>query len=104
MWLTMLAAGLATYATRLSFIVWAHRASPPQWVTRPLRLVPAAVLSALVVPAVLAPQDVVQLWPPHPRWLAAPAAIFIAWKTRSVLVTLVVGMSVLWLAGLLLPA
>jgi branched-subunit amino acid transport protein len=101
--LTLLAAGMATYLTRLSFIALAHRGAAPAWITRPLRLVPAAVLSALILPAVLAPQGVVQLWPLTPRALAGSAAVLVAWKTRSILSTLVVGMSVLWLASLLLP-
>jgi branched-subunit amino acid transport protein len=101
--LTLLAAGIATYLTRLSFIALAHRGTAPAWIIRPLRLVPAAVLSALVLPAVLAPQGMVQLWPLSPRALAGMVAVLVAWKTRSILLTLVVGMSVLWLAGLLLP-
>ena len=44
-----------------------------------------------------------QLWPLSPRALAGVAAVLVAWKTSSILLTLVVGMSVLWLAGLLLP-
>jgi branched-subunit amino acid transport protein len=103
MGLTLLAAGIATYLTRLSFIALAHRGTAPAWITRPLRLVPAAVLSALILPSVLAPQGMLQLWPLSPRTLAGMAAVLVAWKTRSVLLTLVVGMSVLWLAGLLLP-
>jgi branched-subunit amino acid transport protein len=103
MWLTLLAAGSATYLIRLSFIALAHRGTPPAWITRSLRLVPAAVLSALILPAVLAPQGVMQLWPPSPRTLAGMAAVLVAWKTRSILLTLIVGMSILWLAGLLLP-
>lgn len=83
MWLTLLAAGSATYLIRLSFIAFAHRGTAPAWITRPLRLVPAAVLSALILPAVLAPQGALQLWPLSPRALAAMAAVFIAWKTRD---------------------
>jgi branched-subunit amino acid transport protein len=101
MWLTIAAAGTATYLTRLSFIALARRGAPPAWLARPLRLVPAAVMSALIAPAVLAPHGALMLWPVNPRALAAVAAVVVAWKTRSVLLTLVVGMSVLWLAGLL---
>lgn len=101
-WVVLAAGGLATYLTRLSFIALAHRGAPPAWVSRPLRFVPAAVLSALIFPAVVTPQGTFEFGTAIPRALAAVAAVVVAWRTRSVLLTLVVGMGVLWLATALL--
>ncbi len=101
-WVVLIAGGLATYLTRLSFIALAHRGAPPAWVTRPLRFVPAAVLSAIILPEVLTPSGTFDAAPAVPRLLAALAAVIVAWRTRSVLLTLVVGMGVLWLATALL--
>ncbi len=101
-WIVLVAAGLVTYLTRLSFIALAHRGAPPAWVSRPLRFVPAAVLSAIIFPAVLTPRDSFDLALAAPRLLAACVAVIVAWRTRSVLLTLVAGMGVLWLAAALI--
>ncbi len=47
---------VVTYAIRLSFLVFGHRASFPHWLQRALHYVPAAVLSAIIVPMALQPQ------------------------------------------------
>ena len=47
---------VVTYGIRLSFLVFGHRLTFPRWLERALRYVPAAVLTALVVPMALAPQ------------------------------------------------
>jgi branched-subunit amino acid transport protein len=101
-WVVLAAGGLATYLTRLSFIALAHCGTPPERVSRPLRFVPTAVLSALILPAVVTPQGSLEFGMAMPRVLAAAAAVVVAWRTRSVLLTLVVGMGVLWLATALL--
>ena len=46
----MVAAGLLTYGIRLSFIALMGRITVPDWFQRALRFVPAAVLSAIIVP------------------------------------------------------
>jgi branched chain amino acid efflux pump len=103
-WAVLIAGGLATYITRLSFIALAHRGPPPAWVARPLRFVPAAVLSAIILPEVLTPGGAFEVGLAVPRVLAALAAVIVAWRTRSVLLTLVAGMGVLWLVAALLGA
>lgn len=93
-WTTIVLAGLGTFAMRASFLAVAHRlvAVPPR-VHRLLRQIPPAALAALVMPAVLRPAadfDLVQARVP-----AAIAAALVAWRTRNVALTLVVGMGVL---------
>jgi branched-subunit amino acid transport protein len=62
-------------------------------VGRWLRYVPAAVLAALVVPPVLAPQGYLEVG--LQAWaLLAGAAI--GWRTRNVLWTILGGMAVYW--------
>ncbi len=96
LWLTILAAGFGTWLLRLSFIeAWQWLAVPPL-LDRALRYVPAAVMAALVVPALVRPEGVVDLSPDNLRLLAGLAAAAVAWKTRNVLLTLAVGMTALW--------
>ena len=98
-WLIILAAAAGTYALRLSFVLLVGRgdgAPPPAQGV--LRFVPAAVLAALVVPALVS----LSVSPsPHlvydPAKLAAGGlAALVAWRTEDVLATIGVGMVALW--------
>lgn len=99
-WLAIVAAGLCTYALRLSFILLLGRVDtvPPRLVGV-LRYVPAAVLAALVAPAILSLSVVPTLTFQFemPKLVAGGVAILVAWRTESVLATIGVGMVVLWL-------
>ena len=49
-WITMIIAGVLTYVQRLSFIIIFERTEVPESVRRALRLVPPAVLTAIITP------------------------------------------------------
>lgn len=90
-WLAIVAAGAGTYALRASFLVTAHRLTAlPPWVHRILRQIPPAALAALVAPAVLRPDGQLALL--GPRAGAGLLAAVVAWRTRNVALTLVVGL------------
>jgi branched-subunit amino acid transport protein len=92
-------AGMAvvTYFTRYAMIAALGR-EMPAWLRRWLRYVPPAVLAALVAPAALAPQGRVEIGPP--AWAVLAGAV-VAWRTRSVLWTILGGMAAFWLLRLL---
>ncbi|MGB9641053.1 MAG: AzlD domain-containing protein [Anaerolineales bacterium] len=96
-WLILILGGLATYLTRLSMILLFSRWEIPTWLQRALRLVPAAVFSAIIAQEVLTQNGELNLALGNPRILAAALATVVAWKTRSVLLTILVGMVTLWL-------
>jgi branched-subunit amino acid transport protein len=93
-WVAVLGAAVGTFAMRASFLVVAHRMAvlPPR-VRRVLRQIPPAALSALVVPAIVAPAGTVDLT--QARFPAGVVAALVAWRTRNVALTLLVGMAVL---------
>ncbi len=95
-WLVMIAIGILTFATRLSFIVLFEKWKPPRLVQRALRYVPAAVLSAIILPEIVLRDGVMDLSMANPRLLAGVVAVLVAWKTKSVVWTIVAGMAVLW--------
>jgi len=97
LWLTIFAAGLITYATRLSFILLFERIQIPAWLRRALRYVPAAVLSAIILPELVFQDGTLAVTPTNPRLLAGIVAILIAWRTKNILLTLVSGMVTLWI-------
>lgn len=96
-WITLVLAGLVTYATRLSFILLWGRFSIPGWLQRALRFVPPAVLTAIIFPEILIREGVIDVSLSNPRLLAGVMAILVGWRTRNILWTILVGMLVLWL-------
>jgi branched-subunit amino acid transport protein len=101
-WLLTVSLALGTWLMRaLPIMTHGHVPHPP-WLERLLKHVPVAALTALVVPGALylKHEGVYEFAPA--RTIAAAAALAIAWRTRSVLWTLVGGMAVLWVAQALL--
>ena len=94
--LTLLIIGLLTYAIRLSFILFFSRMDIPSLLLRAFRFVPVAVLSAIIVPALFLPKGTLALSFGNARLLAGIIAVGVAWKTKNVLVTLIVGMGALY--------
>jgi branched-subunit amino acid transport protein len=94
-WLVMLVAGLLTFATRLSFIFLLDRIRVPEWFRRGLRLVPVAVLSAIILPELTSPNGSLLLSWRNPQLLAGMVAILVAWRTKNVILTIVAGMGAL---------
>jgi branched-subunit amino acid transport protein len=88
--------GALTFATRLSFIVLLAHVEPPPLVRRGLRLVPPAVLSAIILPELLVRDGTVDASLRNPRLLAGAIAAAIAWRTRNVPLTIAAGMAALW--------
>lgn len=90
-WVVIVLGGIATYMIRASFLLFADRlASVPPKLADALRMIPAAALAALAVPALLRPDTTFA--PLGPRALAGLIALAVAWKTRNLLVTIVVGL------------
>jgi branched-subunit amino acid transport protein len=96
LWLTILGAGTVTFALRLSFIALLARVETPLLLERALRYVPAAVLTAVVVPLLFYADGALDVSIGNERLLAGVVAGLIAWRTRSVPLTLVGGMAALW--------
>jgi branched-subunit amino acid transport protein len=96
LWLTIAGAGAVTFALRLSFIALLGRMEIPLFVGGALRFVPAAVLTAVVIPLLFYENGALEASLGNERLLAGLVAALIAWRTRSVLFTLGGGMATLW--------
>ncbi len=100
LWLTIIAAGLITYAFRLSFILLWERVDVPLWLQRSLRFVPPAVLTAIIFPELFLPSGSLNLSLGNARLIAGILAGLVAWRTRNIMLTILVGMGVLLLLQL----
>lgn len=95
LWTVVAIVGVLNYLSRLSFIaIFAHR-HVPALMGRAFRYVPAAMLTALVLPMVVAsPGDAAIA--SVPKIVAAIVAGVVAFLTHSTLKTLGAGMLTLW--------
>jgi branched-subunit amino acid transport protein len=96
LWLAVAGAGAITFALRLSFIALLGRIEIPPLLGSALRFVPAAVFTAVVIPLLFYVNGAMEVSISNERLLAGIAAVLIAWRTRSVPLTLVGGMATLW--------
>lgn len=103
LWLTMVIIGTGTFLIRFSFIWLFGRGQISPVVQRVLRFVPAAVLSALIMPSfVLSQQAGFSFGNNHRMWAGIVAAV-VAARSGNVLLTISAGMATLWLCSLLWP-
>lgn len=94
--------GAVTFIPRWLPLFFLSRRRLPEWFVAWLDLVPAAVLSALLLPALVVtgePKTVVLF---RPELIAAVPTFLFAWKTRSLGGTVVVGMGLYWMLGRLM--
>jgi len=92
LWLVLIVIGVLTFATRISFILILDRWRTPTLIRRALRFVPVSVLTAIFVPELLIPAGVVDISIGNSRLIAGIIALLVAWKTKNIIWTIVVGM------------
>ena len=95
--LTILAAGVITFATRASFIAAGDRVELPDTVERALRYVAPAAFAAIAAPAMLGGDQFAEFGDDLPRIIAVVIAGVVIARTRSVPLSLLTGMSALWM-------
>ena len=95
LWIVILAVGALNYASRLSFIAFFSRRQMPPLLARALKFVPAAMLTALIVP-MIAGSSLEADHETLARVAAALLASGVALATRSGMATIVAGMTALW--------
>ena len=90
--------GAITYGMRSGSLLLAERLPRWAWLGSFLRFVPIAVLSAIVALETAFPNGALDLSPvSNHRLLAAALSILVAWRTKRMLPTILVGMAALWI-------
>jgi branched-subunit amino acid transport protein len=92
-WLVIIGLTAVTVATRSFFLVLGDRIPLPQRVQHALRYAPACALVALVAPEVLLEQGQLSLTLNNVKLLASELAIGVMLASRSMIVTMAVGMA-----------
>ena len=97
-WAVMILTGIFTFGTRFIMLTgWVTR-SLPNWLIDALGFVPIAVLTSIIVPAVLidpTTNEVVII--NNPRLVAAVVATIVALITQNVIATIGSGLVIVWL-------
>jgi branched-subunit amino acid transport protein len=96
LWLIILGMMIVTYGTRLSVIALLRQDRLPDSISRALRFVPPAALSAIIFPAVLMPNDTLDISLGNERLLAGVIAAVVAWYSKNRLLSIAAGMVLLW--------
>jgi branched-subunit amino acid transport protein len=93
---------VVTFTIRYSMIALLGRQNVPQGVRIALNYVPIAAFSAIIAPELFVRANQIGIALNNPRLIAGVVAIVVAAFTRQILLTIIAGMAVLWLAQMVL--
>ena len=85
-----------TFGVRYPVLAITGRMSLPRPVMDALKFIPPAVLTAIIVPAVLMPGGELDIGFSNAYLVAGFVAAVVAWRRSNLLLTIVVGMGVFW--------
>jgi branched-subunit amino acid transport protein len=95
-WLMIAGMTLVTFLPRYGVLALLGRVQMPAPVFRALNYVPPAVLAAIVVPALIFRDGELHIAPENSYLAAGIVAGVVAWRTRRLLLTIVLGMAALF--------
>lgn len=92
----VLVAGMATvtFLVRWPVLALVSRITLPQVVLDGMKFIPPAVLAAIIAPAMFTPAGTLDLHLSNAYLVAGIASGLIAWRTRNLLATIVLGMTI----------
>lgn len=91
---------LVTFGVRYPMLAIVGRLQLPPTIIRALRYVPVAVLTAIIVPAVVMPEGTIDIRIDNAYLVAGILAFIVSWRAKNLLATIVIGMGgfLLWRA------
>ncbi len=97
LWIFFIALAIGNFTLRYSFIYLFGKMDVPNWLRDALRFVPASVLAALVFPALVYTEVSLDISLNNIRLLAGIGGALVAWRTKNVMWTIIVGMVLFWI-------
>ena len=95
----ILGMGIVTYVPRWLPLIFLSGRRLPEWFEQWLDLVPAAILSALILPILITTGEPRHLDLIRPELIVAVPTFIFAVKTRSLAGTVIFGMLLFWFTG-----
>lgn len=99
-WWLMIISGMITFTMRFIFLTPIMPQKQPHWAERAMRLVPVSVLSTIILAEILIIDGALAPIENNPRLIAAALAAIIVMVTKSVALTIIGGLSLLWVLTL----
>jgi branched-subunit amino acid transport protein len=87
---------LVTFSLRYPVLALLSRFDLPEPILRALRFVPPAVLAAIILPPVLLPDGELTIQYTNAPLVASLVSVLVAWRTKNLLLTILIGMLALW--------
>jgi branched-subunit amino acid transport protein len=87
---------LVTFGVRYPVLALVSRVTLPGPMLESLHFIPPAVLTAIIVPAMLMPDGTVEMSLQNAYLIGGLAAGLIAWYSRNLLLTICLGMAIFW--------
>jgi len=87
---------LVTFSVRYPVLALLGRVQLPDRLFRALKYVPPAVLTAIIVPELVMPHGTLDFRPTNAYLVAGITSALIAWRTKNLLLTIVLGMAAFW--------
>ncbi len=101
-WAAIFIVAFITYLERAAFVLLLSHWQLPDWFVRALRFVPVAVFPALIAPLFFISDGALTINPANPRIIGGAIATAVAWRSKNLLATIVVGMLAYWAAAALI--
>lgn len=92
---------VVTFATRFGCVALFRQTEIPSWLKRWLKHIPTAMLTALIMPALILPKGEIDLSLQNHYLLAGILAAIVAYKSRNIVATLALGMGAMFALRLL---
>jgi len=96
-WMLFIVIAIGNFALRYSFIYLFGKVNVPNWLRDALKFVPASVLAALVFPALVYTEGVINISFENIRLIAGIGGALVAWRTKNVMWTILAGMALFWI-------
>lgn len=95
-WYPIIFVGILTFFSRFSFIAFSEKLQIHPQIYRTFKYIPIAVLAAIIAPEIVRSSNIYNIIS-EPRLIAGAIAIVVAWRTKNVILTITVGMLILYL-------
>jgi branched-subunit amino acid transport protein len=87
---------LVTFGVRYPVLALVGKIDLPEPVLRALKYVPPAILAAIIVPELLFREDQLYIALDNSYLVAGIIAALVAWRSKNLLLTIVLGMAAMW--------
>lgn len=93
---------LVTFAVRYPILAFLNKIPLPEGFFKALKFVAPTVLAAIIFPAALLPKGELALQPTNAHLYASLFAFLVAWRSKNLLLTILLGMATFWVWQLII--